>query len=118
MGFYVGDTRATKVYLGDTLIYQDMTGKKLWKQEYGQSTFTDITSTLTWNSTDQRWEGTPTINVGDTIYATLDLNTPQADASNVCLFYMVAAKTGTYSAFLIGALFSDGTNTGPMMINL
>ena len=118
MGFYVGDTRATKVYLGDTLIYQDLTGKKLWKQAYGQSTFTDITSSATWNSTDKRWELSPSVGLGDTIYATVDLNTPQADASNVCLFYMCTAKTGTYSAILIGALFSDGVNTGALWVNI
>lgn len=118
MGFYAGDSRATKVYLGDTLIYQDLTGKKLWKQAYGQTTFTDITSSLSWNSTDQRWEGSPVVGLGDTIYATFDLNTPQADASNVCLFYMCTGKTGTYSALLIGTLFSDGIHTGAMWINI
>lgn len=117
MSINIGDTRAKKVYLGDTLIYQDLVGKKLWKLTYGGA-LTEITSSLTWNSTDNRWEGTFTLGVGDIIYATMDLNQPQADASNVVLFYCCTSKTGTFAVMLIGALFSDGTNTGPLLLNL
>lgn len=117
MGFYVGDKRASKLYLGDTLVYQDLVGKALWRQPYG-GPLQNITNSLSWNANDGRWEASPTVNLGDTIYATMDGQAPAADGSNIVLFYMVTAKSGTFSVMLIGALFSDGYDTGALVLNL
>lgn len=91
---------------------------KVLHQAYGATTFTDLTNQLQWNANDQRWEAALTCNLGATIYATTDGNDPQPDASNVGFFYTVAAKSGTFQVYVIGSLFTDGTNTGPLMLIL
>ena len=117
MSFYVGDIRATKVYLGDTLIYQDGFGKNLYKKAYGTSTFTDLTSTVTWNSVLNTFEVTVSNNVGDEIYITLDQQEPKADWSNVVFYYVCSQVSGTYT-ITCGTPFTDGTYLSLLFITL
>lgn len=117
MGFYVGDTRATKVYLGDTLIYQDGFGKKLFKKAYGTSTFTDITSTVTWNSGTLIFEVNVNNMPGDEIYVTIDNQEPKQDWSNVGFYYVCTQINGTFS--IVNATpWTDGSQSSLLFITL
>lgn len=117
MSFYVGDTRATRVYLGDTLIYQDGFGKRLFKKAYGASTFTDMSSYVAWDSNTSAFYATINNNVGDQVFVTVDNEEPKADFSNVGFYYVCTQVTGTFTLTL-ATPWTDGTNLSLLFLTL
>ena len=117
MAFYVGDSIATKVYLGDTLIYLDGFGKNLYKKAYGTSTFTNLTSTVTWNSGTGIFEVNVNNIPGDEIFVTIDNQEPKPDFSNVGFYYVCTQITGTFS-IINGTPWTDGSQRSLLFITL
>lgn len=117
MVFYVGDTRATRVYLGDTLIYQDGWGKKLYKKNAGSNVYTDLTSSVSWNAGQNIFQAVVNNNIGDEVFVTIDGQAPQPDYSNVGFYYVCTAVTGTFS--IVNATpFTDGQNSSLVFLSL
>lgn len=117
MEFYVGDTRATRVYLGDTLIYQDGWGKKLYKKNAGSTVFSDITSSVSWNAGQHIFQATVNNNIGDEVYITVDGEEPKPDYSNVGFYYVCTAVSGTFT-IVNASPFTDGQNLSLVFLSL
>ena len=117
MGFYSGDSRATRVYLGNTLIYQDGFGKRMFKKAYGSSTFTDISSNVVWDSNTSAFYANISNNVGDQVFVTFDNEEPKADYSNVLFYYVCTQVSGTFTLTL-ATPWTDGTNLSLVFLTL
>lgn len=80
MPINIGDTRAKKVYLGDTLIYQEQPkSNAVFFKANGQGSWVQVA--VTWNT--DHYECAPATNPGFVVALTTDGNEPAADLSNV-----------------------------------
>lgn len=118
MPIYIGDTRAKKVYLGDTLIYQDTfngVGNAIWISYDGAQTWTQVTGV-------SYTAGTGFFvlinnNLNDQIVVTNDGQQPESDHSNWVTFYTCVQLTGTFTTY-IGCRYTDGTNTDALVMSV
>lgn len=85
MPLNIGDTRAKKVYLGDTLIYQEQPkSNAVFFKANGQGAWVQVA--VSWNT--DHYECAPATNPGFIVALTVDGNEPSADMSNVNGYFM------------------------------
>lgn len=117
MNINVGNFQSKKIYIGDNLVYIDGFGKKLYKRSYGATTFTDLTSSVTWNATTGRYECAINNNVGDEVFVTFDGEEPKPNYSNIVFYYVCASVTGTYT-IITASPWTDGTTQSLVFMTL
>lgn len=113
----INNTPVKEVYFGQTLIFSDGFGKNVYKKNYGQSTFTDLTSSVVWDPNTSAYYATINNNIGDEIYVTVDGTEPKQDYSNVGFFYVCTQVAGTYS-ITVATPFTNGITQSLLFINL
>lgn len=113
----LNNTTVKEVYLGGSLIYVNGFGKNVYKKTYGQSTFTDLTSSVVWDSNTSAYYANINNNIGDEIYVTIDGTEPNQDYSNVGFFYVCTQVSGTFS-ITIATPFTNGTSDSLLFLTL
>lgn len=92
-------------------------GNSVWFLASGGSTFSQITG-ITWNSNGY-FEKTVDNMPGDGVFVTIDGNQPNADLSNVAIYYScVRLSAGGSFTTIIACGFTDGTHTGPIYLTV
>lgn len=92
-------------------------GNSAWFLAAGGSTFSQITG-ITWN-TNGYFEKTVNNMPGDGVFVTIDGNQPNADLSNIAIYYScVRLSAGGSFTTIIACRFTDGTHTGPIYLTV
>lgn len=114
MPINIGDTRAKKVYLGDTLIYQEQPkSNAVFFKANGQGSWVQVA--VTWNT--DHYECAPATTPGFVVALTTDGNEPAVDMSNMNALFQWTSG----SSFGINAAvpFTSTTNgDAPIYISL
>ncbi len=114
MPMYIGETRAKKVYLGDTLIYKEQPkSNAVFFKANGSGAWVQVS--VTWNT--DHYECAPATSPGFIVVLTTDGNEPDATFSNANGFFQWTSG----SSFGINAVvpFTSTTNgDAPIYISL
>lgn len=107
----INNTPVKEVYFGQTLIFSDFFGKNVYKRPYGQSTFTDLTGSVVWDSNTYAYYAAINNNVGDEIFVTVDGTEPKQDYSNVGFYYVCTQVSGSYTITVATPFTNDITQS-------
>ena len=114
MPINIGDTRAKKVYLGDTLIYQEQPkSNAVFFKANGQGSWVQVT--VTWNT--DHYECAPATNPGFVVALTTDGNEPAADLSNVNGYFQWTSGS-SFGIIVIVDYTSTTNGDAPIQISI
>ena len=105
MPINIGDTRAKKVYIGDTLIYKEQPkANAVFFKANGSGAWVQVA--VTWNT--DHYECAPATNPGFIVALTTDGNEPAADMSNMNGYFQWTS--GSSFGIVAIVLFTSTTN--------
>lgn len=105
MPINIGDTRAKKVYIGDTLIYKEQPkANAVFFKANGSGAWVQVA--VTWNT--DHYECAPATNPGFIVALTTDGNEPAADMSNMNGYFQWTS--GSSFGIVAIVMFTSTTN--------